>query len=588
MLTDLKVYAERVEAELPPPFHRARMVRWLIHLDAGQEPSIDPAGDGKGVEKHVPMIQRSGIGSAAMLLVDSAEYVLAVPRDEEAKSTAGAAAKHASFAALVHRLAQDEPDDDTAAAVAAFLLGDGIGRMRASLLAQGGKASDVVGFVVDGADAHASLAARRFWIGQATERKGAAAQAQCLVCLEHGPLLESLPVLIPGAAIPVVDSSGAPARGSDTQLVSINNLAQARAGKQQLANTPICPRCGTLAIAGLTHLLSRDGSRRRGRDSVLIWWYTGESTGIDPIGEVEYPDPKTVEAMIAQVDWPLYEFSRGPDVSTFHAVTLSARKSRVVVHDHFTVPIPRLERTLGRWFQDTEAGTEYERYHPRLRALLNAAGRWDTQRQRYVPDSEPLGLDRALLDCALHAARPPVWLLPHLLTRITRDGHLSADRAALLRLCLCRAPAAPPPETLMPHLDPEDTDRAYLAGRLLAVLEAIQIAAIPEIRTPLSERYRSTARNPIILAGLVNNARVHLGRLRTDGKKPAAIALEGRLEEVLDLLDHRTALPAAHTLAEQGRFQIGFYQQRAADRAARRSAAEARNSDANNTGTGTE
>ncbi len=357
--------------------------------------------------------------------------------------------------------------------------------------------------------------------------------------------------------------------------MSINNLAQARAGKTQLASTPICPRCGTVPIAALTRLLSTPASRRLGRESVLVWWYTGEPTGFSPIGTILTPDPDHVQALLDQANRP--SGARAHERATwFHAITLGARKSRAIVHDHMTEPLPRLAATLERWLADTELGPQTQTYRPGLRALTRAAGRYDENSKRYREESEPVRLERDLLACALHGTRPPAYLLPHLLTRINRDRRIDRDRAATLRLCLTRTPNPTCPEATMPVLNAECTEPAYVAGRVMALLEIIQTRAIPQLSTTLATRYRSAARNPVILNNLIGNAKVHLARMRRDGKKAAANALEERLQAVLQLLEGSGGLATTHSLAEQGYYHLGYYHEREADRLAAIKGAEAK------------
>ena len=118
----------------------------------------------------------------------------------------------------------------------------------------------------------------------------------------------------------------------------------------------------------------------------------------------------------------------------------------------------------------------------------------------------------------------------------------------------------------MTQLDPDTPDPAYRCGRLLAVLERIQRLAVPGIRTTLVDRFYGTASSaPASVFGrLLRDAQSHLATLARD--RPAAHrALQRRLEEIQAGLPD---FPRTLTLPEQGRFALGYYHQRAADRAA--------------------
>jgi CRISPR-associated protein Csd1 len=124
----------------------------------------------------------------------------------------------------------------------------------------------------------------------------------------------------------------------------------------------------------------------------------------------------------------------------------------------------------------------------------------------------------------------------------------------------------PTREDDMSDLDPNQTNPAYLCGRLLAVLESLQRAALPGLNTTLTDRFFGTASSApaSVFARLVRGAQAHLGKLRKT-RRGTYEALQRRLEEVLVSLP---AFPKTLTLENQGIFALGYYHQRAADRAA--------------------
>ena len=122
----------------------------------------------------------------------------------------------------------------------------------------------------------------------------------------------------------------------------------------------------------------------------------------------------------------------------------------------------------------------------------------------------------------------------------------------------------------MVSLDPDNRDPAYLCGRLLAVLEAVQKAAVPSANTTITDRFFGTASSaPASVFGrLIRGSQAHLGKLRRD-RRSSYEALQRRLEEILEGLPGTRAFPKILTLEGQGLFSLGYYHQRAADRAAR-------------------
>ena len=120
----------------------------------------------------------------------------------------------------------------------------------------------------------------------------------------------------------------------------------------------------------------------------------------------------------------------------------------------------------------------------------------------------------------------------------------------------------------MADLDTGNQNPAYLYGRLLAVLDAIQRRALGNPNTTLVDKYYGTASSaPASVFGtLLHGAQPHLAKLRKNpSSQGAQVALQRRLEEIMEpLSEFKTTL----SLQEQGLFALGFYHQRAADRRA--------------------
>ena len=117
----------------------------------------------------------------------------------------------------------------------------------------------------------------------------------------------------------------------------------------------------------------------------------------------------------------------------------------------------------------------------------------------------------------------------------------------------------------MVHLDPANDNPAYRCGRLLAVLEDIQRVAIPGAKATIVDRFFGTASSaPASVFGrLMRGAQPHLSKLERDNPN-AYYALQRRLEEVTTGLN---SFPRTLTLEEQGLFSLGYYHQRAHQRA---------------------
>jgi CRISPR-associated protein Csd1 len=110
-------------------------------------------------------------------------------------------------------------------------------------------------------------------------------------------------------------------------------------------------------------------------------------------------------------------------------------------------------------------------------------------------------------------------------------------------------------------LDVQLEDPAYLLGRLFAVLEGAQRAALGgQVNATIRDRYFGAASaTPALVYGmLLHNAQNHLARLRKD-KPGLAVNLERDIREIVDKLPPQ--LPKSLSLKGQGTFAVGYYHQ---------------------------
>jgi CRISPR-associated protein Csd1 len=576
LLTRLAEHAAQ-RSDLPPSYYRPRTIRWVINITSAGTPAApelqDQAGRNQpaGQPMPAPYVYRSGQRPPAALLVDTLQYVLSLHPADARYGEAETERRHRDYAALLARWRDGAPGDEVARAVAAFF---GAGHHLGLTVPGDAKPTDLVAIMVAGEWAHLRESAISFWTSIVRERKSSAAGAGiCLVCGQQAPLLDTIPEAVKSGAIPA--GSG---RVRDAQLVSVNKPAQGRGGKIQLASIPVCDRCGSAAMSALNALLADEPHRYRSADSVLVWWLR-EPADFNPLAWLNQPEPQQVTKLIEELDHPHPDPAvGGVDTNAFYAVTLSANQSRVVVRDWLEVPLPQIQASIGRWFADhqiTDLRSDGPQVVP-LWLLARSAGRWATEngQQRYLTRTMPVGCERHLLLAALRGTRPPGYLLPRLLQRIRADGHIDIARAALLRLILARTPHVPK-ETCMPGLNPDAPYPAYQCGRMFAVLEQIQRAALGEINTTIADKFlpAATTTPRAILVMLNKNASGHLRRLRR-AKPRAYRALNNSLDEVLGHLGADTSIPAVLDTAGQAQFILGYHHQRAADIAAARARAQ--------------
>ncbi|MER6774946.1 type I-C CRISPR-associated protein Cas8c/Csd1 [Streptomyces bacillaris] len=585
LLHRLTEYAARAEedGELPPPYYRPKRIQWILQIsqDGTSAEFVDrrPAKGERAQETVAPYVYRSGTMPPPYLMVDTAQYVLGLVKQVPGKSVsergvADARRRRESYAALLLEWADAVPDEPYAAVVRTFVTN---GVLQSLTAPDEMTAADNVALMVGTTWLHRLRSAEETWAAVVRSRKsGKAAASLCLVCGKDGELLSTIPESIKSGAIP------SSSRGRDAQLVSINAAAQGRCGVIQLINTPVCEACGGRAMAALNLLLASDTNRRRAADSVTVWWT--QEPADDWFDSLDAPADATVARLLASLhEHPDPVTAERVDPRAYYALTLGLNNARAVVLDWLDIPVGRLCNHLGAWFEDHRVYDGWNQryvYLPLWRLAL-AAGRWDAKASKYAPASAPKGLEQELLHAALTRGPMPARLLPHLLQRIRADRRIDSPRTALLRLAL--HPNRKDHQVTAPadRLDISQPDPGYLCGRVFALLEAIQYAALPEVKATIGDKFFGTAMTApaAVLTTLRQGANAHLKRLRRDN--PAAhAALSRRLAETF-LAFGDGDIPVLLTTRQQARFVLGYEQQRAADFAARAARAAQKKAEAN-------
>lgn len=562
--------------KLPPAYYRPKQIHWALVIDEeGSRAQIFSRRPPKGSKEpamttEAPYAYRSGKMPPPFLLVDSAQYVLGHPKPDPATGEASTAAseeaarRREEYVELIRAWADAAPDDARVQTTRRYFDGSGPLQLR---LPEDLLHSDTVAVMLSEQWLHLLPSAQQVWAETVRRRKtGNGAQGVCLVCGQDGELLATIPESIKSGSIP---TSGL---GKDAQLVSINAAAQGRGGLLQLGNTPVCEPCGSRSMAALNALLADDDHRRRGTESVTVWW-TREPIEDQLFAELDDPTPEAVARLLDSLNnHPDPVTAQRIDANAYYALTLGLNNARVVVRDWLDIPLRQVRANIHAWFQDHavfDGWTCSDRYVP-IWLMAKASGRWDSKANKYAPKSELRGLDQDLLRAALHRSAVPNQVLPHLLQRIRADRRLDAPRIALIRLLL--NPSREERTRPVTRLDQDSTEVAYLCGRTFAIFEAVQRAALPEVNTTIGDKFFGTAMTApaAVFTSLRRGANAHFKRLRRD-KPGTCRALETRLSSVFEAIAKtpEAEIPAVLNMRQQARFVLGYEQQRAEDNAAR-------------------
>lgn len=106
----------------------------------------------------------------------------------------------------------------------------------------------------------------------------------------------------------------------------------------------------------------------------------------------------------------------------------------------------------------------------------------------------------------------------------------------------------------------ENDSKAYVTGRLFAVLEKIQQDAIGSEQTIASKYFGAASTTPKAIMGLlIRNAQYHLTKLRSENRGWAI-----RVDEKLGLILEKITddFPTTLKLTEQAEFALGYYHEK--------------------------
>jgi CRISPR-associated protein Csd1 len=580
LLQRLRDYAASLD--LPPPMYLRTPIRWLLDLDSTGAmlcQLIRTEGSGgrndRGKEFLAPHRERT-VTVLAKLLADNAEYVLGIARDPAKQERV--ARCHEAFVALVRDCA-DKTGHPAVRAVARFYDSYKRGSVR---LPEDFRPDQLVTFRVGGVLPIELEEVRRYWAEAASGRPEGPGEAggvsECLVCGERRRALANIPFKI--KRIPNGQSSG-------MALVSTNARAFESYGLGAVSCAPVCASCGEGFSKAANALLEGEGTHLSVGNLAYVFWT--RETNWSPASILANPEPDEVRALLASAfggDRSAVRVEDGPFEEAFYATALSASGARVVVRDWLETTVPRAKANLARYFRlqqlvgewgEVDAGfLPFQGYwasdpRPHWRDGLAECVAPPRQGRRDVNKLSPAA-PQALLRVALHGGQLPEGLLYQSVQRNRAEQGVTRPRASLIKMVLLSQAAFP--EDTMTELEPNRTDAAYLCGRLLAVLESLQRLAIPGTKATITDRFFGTASSaPASVFGrLLRGAQAHLGKLRKESGG-AYSAYQEKLEEIQKGLRR---FPPLLRLQDQGKFCLGYYHQRAADRAAARAAREAR------------
>ena len=566
------------EAELAPPGYSMQKASFCIVLEAdGRLNSFQDLRRQEGKVLRPRMIQvpgqgkPSGSGFAPCFLWDSPEYLLGFSADpakarRAPKAFAAFRGAHLAlesaistpeFSAVCHFLRQWTPEQVEAHRAFLTECATNFGVFR--------------------------IAGEEHYVHQRVSLPSAASSpdadepiAFCLVSGESSPIARLHEPKVKGVA-------GAQTAGA--LLVSFNASAFTSYGKDQSFNAPVSIAATFKYTNALNHLLAQRGRRVGLGDATVVYWADAANTvteaTLDAFAELfggsvtvaDLPDASAEHGdRLREARLLLSQLRDGTALTTltpndgstrFFMLGLSPNASRLSVRLWIETDARDVRKKLSEHVQDFAfQGGHDDRPLPLWR-IVAATGRAerDAKGRLMSFDTKAVSPQLAgdLARSVLLGTTYPQSLLSTMIRRIRSDGEIVFERVNAIKAVLVRNSRlrGAPLEVPM-QLDSELPDVAYRCGRMFALLEKAQVDSLGrDLNSTIKDRYFSaaSATPALVFPRLFRLNGHHLAKLSAGTKTFYERQFAASMAAPF-------AFPKQLSLEQQGRFIVGYFQQR--------------------------
>lgn len=368
---------------------------------------------------------------------------------------------------------------------------------------------------------------------------------------------------------------------TNAKLVSFQkNMGFDSYGKEQGANAPVGKQAASAYTTALNYLLASKQRIQIG-DASTVFWAAADSRMESLLSQFFDEPPQDDPDQGANAVKELFEapLAGAPaiydDGTRFYVLGLAPNAARIAVRFWHVATVGELARHIRQHFEDLEIVRP--RYVDRpflsLKTLLvsiSPLGDLDKLPPKLAGD-----FMKAILDGTTY----PQTLLQAALRRIHAEQakkdekgrqkeHVTYARAALIKAWLNRLTRNTGlNEEITVSLDESNINSGYRLGRLFAVLEFVQQDAAGgpnKINTTIRDSYFGSASSTpsAVFPTLMRRNQHHMTKLRKE--KPGLYVIRDKLIQSIcnDGIDGKLGFNPILSLADQGRFVIGYYQQR--------------------------
>lgn len=329
-------------------------------------------------------------------------------------------------------------------------------------------------------------------------------------------------------------------------------------GLAQSTNAAVSVQAAADYSSALNHII-KEHSSRLANVKVAHWFKESVTEVEDPMAWMNDPmlgDEELTAQQRARRLLKALDAGHRPDLAEnyYYAVTLSGASGRVMVRDWMEGQFEDLVRNVNKWFDDLAIVARHGQGlapAPKFMAVMGGSvrdlgdltGPMISQMRRTAITGSPI--PETMLAQVNNRVRIDV-----IQDEVPRHARLGLIKAYHLRQG---------DENIMPYLNEQHPSPAYHCGRLMAVLAAVQRAALGDVGAGVVQRYyaAASATPAMVLGRLTQLSQHHLTKIGGG----LAYYFEQKIAAIWGEIND--SVPETLALAEQSLFALGYYQEMA-------------------------
>ena len=347
-------------------------------------------------------------------------------------------------------------------------------------------------------------------------------------------------------------------------LIGFNNDSENSYGNEQSYNSNISETAMKKYTEALNFLLSSNRHKAMLDEMTIVFWSMSSKDTYEDLfmklflGQQDQMDAEKTDAMLKKLlrdasdanvtEERLLSLDMIDPNVDFYMLGLKPNSSRLSVKFIIRRKYADVLWNIAKFQKDLQVT---EDFHP--------VALWQIKREMISPKSRNEKVNSAvisrLLESILNGGAYPVSFFETIIRRVKTDegnGKINSVRAGIIKACINNNKSK---EELKVSLDKTNQTPAYLCGRLFAVLEKLQQDASNSLNRTIKDAYFASAstRPALVFPKLIRLAQNHLNKV----KNP--VYYNKMIGEIMDGLNGE--FPEALRLMDQGKFDVGYYQQ---------------------------